>query len=353
MRLKVEYRKHRLQFLFDARTSRGSMADKITYWLKVSAVEAPYRCGYGECHALEGLSLDAGPDFEANLSHYCHLLENAPSAEAFLADQGLDAFPGILFGFETALRDLQLGGQRKVFDNAFHTGKHALPINGLIWMGNADFMRQQVQEKLAQKYTCIKIKIGALDFEQECALLYDIRKQFSPEQITLRVDANGAFSPGEAMDKLKALAALGIHSIEQPIKAGQWEAMAALCRETPVPIALDEELIPVPRERQGQLLNHICPQYIILKPALMGGFRGSASWIAEAEKRNIGWWITSALEGNIGLNAICQFTAQYPVVLPQGLGTGQLYANNLASPLTVAQGWISYNADKDWELPAF
>ena len=237
--------------------------------------------------------------------------------------------------------DLQQGGKRVVFDNAFAHGKLQIPINGLIWMGSEVFMREQIESKIEAGFSTIKLKIGAIDFDSEIKLLSSIRDQFDSSQITLRVDANGAFSPNEALQKLERLSNLGIHSIEQPIKAGQWQEMEKLCASTPLPIALDEELIGINRlEEKMKLMDAIRPQYIILKPSLHGGIKGCREWIALSEERNIPWWFTSALESNVGLDAICQFTAEYKNDLPQGLGTGSLYVENTPTTLKVENGMI-------------
>ena len=246
----------------------------------------------------------------------------------------LEEWSSIRFGVEMALQDLAMGGRQLYFPSAFTEGRLAIEINGLIWMGDKSTMLQRIQQKLEAGFHCIKLKIGAIDFEAELSLLQYIRERFSCEKVELRVDANGAFAPEEAMSKLEALAAFGLHSIEQPIRQGQWEEMAHLCRETPIPIALDEELIGVyGRKKKLELLEIVQPQYIILKPALCGGFSGAREWIELAEKRGIGWWVTSALESNIGLNALAQWVATLGNPMPQGLGTGQLYTNNLWSPL--------------------
>lgn len=239
--------------------------------------------------------------------------------------------------------DLFNGGKGIIFPHLFTQGKASIPVNGLIWMGEEEFMLRQIDEKLAQGFTCIKLKIGALDFDKECNILSYIRKQYSEQQITLRVDANGAFLANETLGKLKTLATFGIHSIEQPIKQGQRLAMAQLCKQTPIPVALDEELIGVHiYEEKEKLLKQIRPQFIILKPSLLGGFTHCREWINLADKLNIGWWITSALESNVGLIAISQFTATLNNSLPQGLGTGQLYSNNTDSPLFIKKGFMYY-----------
>ena len=233
--------------------------------------------------------------------------------------------------------------------NDFFDSQRSIPINGLIWMGEPDFMLRQIDQKLSEGFDCIKMKIGAIDFEREIELLKYIRSQFSPDQIVLRVDANGAFSPEDALEKLQRLADLDIHSIEQPIRAGHITAMEKLCRETPLPIALDEELIGV--EDKAALLDAIQPQHIILKPTLIGGTLETQEWIRVAEERGIGWWMTSALESNLGLNAISQLVSTYSPAIPQGLGTGKLYHNNLDSPLEVRAGHIYYNPELAWENP--
>jgi L-alanine-DL-glutamate epimerase-like enolase superfamily enzyme len=239
-----------------------------------------------------------------------------------------------------------------LFDTAFTSGIQPIPINGLIWMGSMDFMRQQLTDKIEAGFDCIKLKIGALDFQQECALLEDVRKHYSASQISLRVDANGAFNPKKALEKLQTLAAFDLHSIEQPIAAGHVHQLKELCATTPLPIALDEELIGIHDTAQkANLLDTICPQYIILKPSLLGGFAAAEEWITLAEERNIGWWVTSALESNIGLNAIAQWTSSLKTKLPQGLGTGGLYTNNVESPLVVDAGVLRYDKTKNWVYP--
>jgi L-alanine-DL-glutamate epimerase-like enolase superfamily enzyme len=210
-------------------------------------------------------------------------------------------------------------------------------------------MKQQIQEKLAQGFRCIKVKIGAIDFEKELSLLKFIRNHFDAQTIEIRVDANGAFSSNKALDKLNRLAAYQLHSIEQPIAQHPIEAMTELCKTSPIPIALDEELIgvfSVPNKQK--LLEQIQPQYIILKPSLVGGFRGTKEWIEIAEALGIQWWITSALESNIGLNAIAQWTFLQNNPMPQGLGTGGLYTNNFDCPLLVERGELKYNVQQSW-----
>ncbi len=348
MALQATYRKHTLQFKFEAGTSRGVLTEKDTWFVSISDPERPHVKGTGEAGPLKGLSVDDLPDFEDRLREICQTFSEQqlaliPDDPRFLRQLIPERFPSILFAFETALADWRNGGNRIIFPGPFPQGKMDIPINGLIWMGKEDFMLRQTEEKLDQGYTCLKMKIGAIDFAHECRILASIRERFSPAQITLRVDANGAFPPGEALEKLTALSTFGLHSIEQPIRAGQPEEMARICRESPVPVALDEELTGITgKDHKEALLRQIQPPYIILKPTLLGGFGHCREWIALAEKLGIGWWITSALESNTGLNAISQFTATFQPVMPQGLGTGQLYHNNIPSPLTIRKGFLRY-----------
>lgn len=324
---RAEYSRYLLHFKEDAGTSRGMLKEKETFFVKVWDENCPEVFGMGECALFRGLSADDRKNYEEKLEEVCQRIEEVKMEE-------LEEWSSIRFGVEMALQDLAMGGRQLYFPSAFTEGRLAIEINGLIWMGDKSTMLQRIQQKLEAGFHCIKLKIGAIDFEAELSLLQYIRERFSREKVELRVDANGAFAPEEAMSKLEALAAFGLHSIEQPIRQGQWEEMAHLCRETPIPIALDEELIGVyGRKKKLELLEKVQPQYIILKPALCGGFSGAREWIELAEKRGIGWWVTSALESNIGLNALAQWVATLGNPMPQGLGTGQLYTNNLWSPL--------------------
>ncbi len=345
MSLLLSFTPHTLKFKFEAGTSRGVLTSKTTYIATVRDYEFPEVYGVGECGPLKGLSPDDLPDIERILSELAgnfNRLSLAPEGwdTAELLDRLVPLrYPAVRFGVEMALYDFQNGGRRVYFDNDFSKGKQSIDINGLIWMGTPAFMEEQIEAKLASGYKTLKMKVGAIDFEQECRLLEGIRKRFSAEEITLRVDANGAFLPGDALRKLERLAAFGLHSIEQPVAKGQPELMARLARESPLPIALDEELIGIVSEpERRRLLETIQPPYIILKPTLLGGFAETRQWIAIAEEMGIGWWITSALESNIGLNAVAQFTAEFANPLPQGLGTGQLYENNFVSGLTIENG---------------
>ena len=338
------YKKHTLNFKRPSRTSRGVLNNKETYFLILKDGE---NFGVGECGILRGLSIDDREDYEEKLQWVCDTIS---LGEERLYEE-LTEFPSIQLGVETAFKSFQSKDPYVLFPSSFTDGIASIPINGLVWMGDKGFMKEQISEKLAQGFTCIKMKIGAIDFKTELELLKSIRKDFSVAEVELRVDANGAFSPNEALEKLKILSDLNLHSIEQPIKQGQWQEMARLCENTPLPIALDEELIGIFSElEKEELLDTIKPQYIILKPSLIGGFRGSDSWIELAEKQNVGWWITSALESNVGLNAISQYTFTKKSKLPQGLGTGSLYTNNIESPLEVSNGALRYNPTKTWEF---
>lgn len=344
----VSYSPYILDFNFPAKTSRGAIQEKPTYFLKVSHSNAPEVVGVGECSILKGLSYDDRDDYEEQLQQYVQLLSQVNSLEEALQLKGLDEFPSIKFAIETAFKDLENGGSKILFQTDFTLKEAPIPINGLVWMGEKDFMFEQVKKKLEAGFHCIKMKVGAINFEDELNLIKYIRENFSPSEIEIRVDANGAFQAEKALEQLKQLSEYQLHSIEQPIMPKQWEEMAQLCDLSPLPIALDEELIGVKAEKREVLLHKIKPQYIILKPSLLGGFQDSNHWIQLAKKQNIGWWMTSALESNIGLNAIAQFTSTYNTGKPQGLGTGQLYHNNIPSPLVVEEGNIYFKKNLSW-----
>ena len=331
-----------LHFKQPAGTSRGIYNTRKVWYIEISSMENPSIKGIGECAPLPNLSCDDVPQYEEVLQQACSRV----AREGNIPTESLRNYPSILFGLETALRHYETGSLA-LWDTPFSRGEAGIPINGLIWMGNFEEMYRQIEAKMEAGYRCIKLKIGAIDFDAELTLLKHIRSRFSVKDIELRVDANGAFSPAEAMHKLDALSKLDLHSIEQPIRAGQWEEMARLTARTPLPIALDEELIGhnIP-EIKKELLSAIRPQYIILKPSLHGGICGSNEWIAEAEKQNIGWWVTSALESNIGLNAIAQWCATLHNALPQGLGTGQLFTDNIDLPLEIRKDCLWFCAEK-------
>ncbi len=356
MPLHVDYFKHTLDFRFEAGTSRGVLTHHDAYFLRVTDDERPGVYGLGEASPLRGLSVDF-PDFETNLQKVCNLfnkldLEVFPWNLNLLIEQLVDKrLPALRFGLETALLDLLNGGRRVVFDNEFSQGKRQLSVNGLVWMGDQAAMNRQIEEKLGAGFTTLKLKVGALDFAQELDLLAGIRARFSPEEIILRVDANGAWTPDEAIAKLDQLARFALHSIEQPIRPRQSEAMAELCRNSPVPVALDEELIGLSDYMEKfKLLKAVSPPFLILKPTLLGGFQSCREWIEIANRLKIKWWVTSALESNVGLNAISQFAAEFQNPLPQGLGTGQLYRNNVPAPLALEAGHLRYQPDQPWDL---
>lgn len=341
--MKATYHKHILNFKRPSGTSRGVLTTKETWYI---IIEKEGKKGIGECGILQGLSIEDRPDYEEKLQWLCaHIEDDINSLFTELKE-----FPSILFGLEMALQSLDSKDPFILFPSHFTDGKAGIPINGLIWMGEKSFMKEQIKEKIKQGFSCIKLKIGAIDFDAEMELLRYIRKEFSAKEIELRVDANGAFQPEDALEKLKRLSDLNLHSIEQPIRQGQCKEMAKLCNETPLPIALDEELIGVfNASDKEKLIQEIKPQYIILKPSLIGGFQGTKEWINLAEKNQIGWWITSALESNIGLNAIAQYTYLQNNPMPQGLGTGSLFTNNIESPLQVKGENLNYNPQLTWE----
>lgn len=338
--LKACYQKYVLHFKEPSGTSRGILREKETYFIRIWEDTEPEKVGLGECALFRGLSAEDSPEYEQRLEEVCRNIGQLQISD-------LTAWSSIRFGVEMALADLRHGGKRFYFPSAFTDSGGEIGINGLVWMGNREEMLRRIQQKLDAGFRCIKLKIGAIDFEAELSLLRYIRKQCGVRDVELRVDANGAFRPEEALRRLEALAGFDLHSIEQPIRQGQWETMQDLCRRTPVPIALDEELIGVNELfRKKILLDTIAPQYIILKPALCGGFSGAEEWIRLAEERQIGWWVTSALESNVGLNALAQWTATLENPMPQGLGTGQLYTDNLPSPLYQSGSKLCYDRSK-------
>ncbi|AXT59428.1 o-succinylbenzoate synthase [Aquimarina sp. AD10] len=340
--MKATYHKYILNFKRPSGTSRGVLKTKETWFIVISNDDTK---GIGECGILRTLSIDDRPDYEKKLKWTC---DNIHLGEETLWE-ALKEFPSIQFGVEMAFKSLNSESPFLLFPSLFVKNQDYIPINGLIWMGDKEYMKEQISDKLSQGFDCIKMKIGAIDFKTELNLLAHIREQFSAKDIELRVDANGAFTANDALGKLEQLADFDLHSIEQPIKQGQYQSMKILCSKTPLPIALDEELIGVfDVAEKEKLLRTVRPQYIILKPSLIGGFKGTKEWITIAESLGIGWWITSALESNIGLNAIAQFTYTLQSKLPQGLGTGGLYTNNFESPLMVQDGTLTYNPALDW-----
>jgi o-succinylbenzoate synthase len=340
----ARYINYKLKFKFPAGTSKGVLHEKQSYFV---VLNHEGKTGIGECSLIPGISPDRLSDYESTLQH---AIDQLKSGNTIHFDSFRD-YPSICFGIETALLDLKTGGQRTLFDSPFLRGEQGIPINGLVWMGDRAFMEEQLTKKIDAGFKCIKLKIGAINFDTECEIISGIRKIFSPETLTIRLDANGAFAPDTALEMLKRISEYNIHSIEQPIQKGQWEEMSRICEQSPVKIALDEELgTPDVSGDKRKLLEAVKPHYIILKPSILGGFSNSMEWIREAEALNIGWWVTSALESNIGLNAIAQWTASLNTQMPQGLGTGQIYHNNIPSPLEISGEKLIYNNKSSWEL---
>jgi len=341
--MKASFKKYTLRFKQASGTSRGVYTTRDSWFIFLNDGS---NTGIGECAPLPDLSIESPNKMSAKLLQVCDEINYFISAP-----EELRAWPSIQFGLETALLDLKNGGDRILFPSSFTQAEQGIPINGLIWMGSPEFMKKQIIEKLEAGYRCIKMKIGALDFETEFGLLKAIRQEFSPEEITLRVDANCAYSLQTALENLKLLPTLHIISIEQPIETGRWNEMAELCLKSPVPIGLDEELIGISSAKEMQkLIETIHPAYLILKPSLHGGFAGCEKWIELAGKMGSGWWITSALESNIGLNAITQWTFQLNAKNEQGLGTGQLFTNNFDSPLEISGDQLWHRTEKKWNL---
>jgi o-succinylbenzoate synthase len=352
----AKFFKRTFHFGFEARTSRGQMRERDCWFLNIVDSETGIQ-GTGEAAPLVGLSIESKESVEDQLESIVSRINagwlNGKNFES-LESIG-DLFPDLLSSsvqcaLETALLDLNKGGKKIIFDNAFARRESALPTNGLIWIGGLDSMLQQVSIKVHDGFNTLKIKIGSMDFEKEIDILQYIRRKYFREKIVIRLDANGAFKPNDALYKLIELSKWGIHSIEQPIAAGQPEAMAEICSKSPIPIALDEELIGISGlQNKKKLIEIIKPHFLILKPSLLGGFRSTQEWIELADSHGIGWWITSALESSVGLNAVAQFTAQYPIPIPQGLGTGQIYTDNIESPLEIFKGELRLSPKLFWE----
>ena len=339
LEMRLEFAPYLLKFKEPSGTSRGILNEKPTFLIKIYDETNPAHFGIGEAAVFPGLSPEADGNYVWKLTE---LMANV----AIGRPTELTRHSSIQFGLEQALLDYSNNCMGVYYPSEFTLGKESIEINGLIWMGDFDKMLDRIESKLQEGYKCIKLKIGAIDWEKELDLIRHIRQRYSENQLMIRVDANGGFEFDSCMDKLYALANLSVHSIEQPIKAGNPEKMAELCKNSPVAIALDEELIGKGTLKERiHTLDVISPQYIILKPALCGGFSGSLEWIEEAGKRGIGWWITSALESNVGLNAISQFTASVNATGPQGLGTGNLFTNNFQTPLFLIKDELSFNPD--------
>lgn len=336
-----------LRFREPAGTSRGILTEKPTYLLKLWDERNPEVYGLGEAAVFPGLSPEADHRYEYKL---IELLANI----AIGRPTDLSRHSSIQFGLEQALRDFSSGGRRRYFDSPFTRGESEIEINGLVWMGDREEMHRRMEEKLRQGFSCIKFKIGAIAWEEELSLLRELRSRYDADRLTIRVDANGAFSMDNVFPVLKQLADLDVHSIEQPIPAGNAELMKFICEVSPVAIALDEELIGIPtHEQRQQLLDFIRPAYVVLKPALCGGFSGAEDWIGIAGEVGAGWWITSALESNVGLNAIAQFTGSLDTSLPQGLGTGGLFTNNFRLPITLDGARMRFMPDAPLDRKQF
>ena len=343
--MKAAYAPYTLNFITPGGTSRGVMTTKDTYFIKIWDESNPDIYGIGECALFKGLSTEDDENYEAKLQELCRNIENDEPTD-------LSTHSSIMFGFESAILDFSNGGKRIHHHSPFTEGNYRIPINGLVWMGTKEDMLTRIDEKVEAGFHTIKLKIGAIDFDQECEMIEYVRRKYSANDLEIRVDANGGFTPEVALQRLETLSKYRIHSIEQPIKPGQWEEMAALCNKTPIPIALDEELIGITNPMMMmELLRNIRPHYIILKPSLMGGFSGSLEWLRMAAQFQIGGWITSALESNIGLNALAQWVATLQPKIPQGLGTGMVFSNNFQSPLYQTQDYLAYNLQFNWDIP--
>ena len=342
--LSASFQKFQLQFIRPVLTSRGAMAVKNGYFVTVSNGQTR---GVGECSFIEGLSRDDLLMIEHELDRVCRNIQHWES----IKEEVYLRFPSIVFAIETALLDFKNGGIKQLFATDFSAGSKAIPINGLVWMGSKSFMLEQLKNKLSQGFKCIKIKVCAIDFDEECDLIAFIRSHFDATQMEIRLDANGAFKANDVFAKMERLSRFQIHSIEQPIAVNQWALMKEICEAKIMDVALDEELIyTVDNATKLSMLDAIAPQYIILKPSLIGGFEKSDEWIQFAEERNIQWWATSALESNIGLNAIAQWVSAKQDILVQGLGTGALYTNNIDSPLVVRSGQLWYDTSLTWKI---
>ena len=343
MRYSANISPRTFHFKEPAGTSRGVYTTRKSWFIELTSPDLPGRKGVGECAPLPDLSCDYTPDYADKLREFCDGFER--SGEIDYAN--MLEYPSMLFGLETALAHLK-AGTTALFDTPFSRGRQGIPINGLVWMGTYEDMLARMEDKINKGFRCIKLKVGAINFEKELDLVKRLRERFTPSEMELRLDANGGFTPDDALYKLELLSQYSIHSIEQPIKPHQWGHMAQLCRESPLPIALDEELIGISdTSMMGYMLNIIKPAYIILKPSLHGGMYGTCKWIDAARANGIGTWITSALESNVGLNAIAQFAAHVygpDISLPQGLGTGQLFTDNVDMPIEIKGDELFYNA---------
>ena len=344
--MKAYFFKHNLEFNMPSRTSRDVLYNKPSWYL---VIKDQNRIGIGECSIIPGLSLDMIDEIEIKLDYICREISSGNK----LNIEEFNNFPAVKFALEMAFKDFNFSESPfKINDSNFSNCQDIIKINGLVWMGDIKYMKSQIIEKVKSGFSCIKIKVGALKFESELQLIKEIRRDFNHEDLEIRLDANGAFKINEALEKLERLNEFYIHSIEQPIKKNHWQEMAKLCQLSPIPIALDEELIGI-NLNKADLLNIIKPDYIILKPSLLGGFKECDNWISLAEEKKIKWWATSALEGNVGLNTIAQWVYTKNNKLRQGLGTGMLFKNNIKSPLEISVDSIYLNENKEWDLNFF
>ena len=357
MSLRATLVRKTFHFAFEARTSRGTMKDRTSWFLKLYDDKDEQTVGVGECAPLSGLSEEFNPGYEGRLETIVNLINDAGVSRPPSTLSEIDEFArsklnigptdsSILFGLESGLLDLSNGGSRIIFRSGFIEGQ-PIPINGLIWMSGMDLTLQQIEIKIRDGFKCIKLKVGGLDFEKECDILQYVRRKYFRDNIIIRLDANGAFKWDDALYKLRELSKFTIHSIEQPIKRGS-EFLPELCSKSPIPVALDEELINVDTANRKGLLTRAAPKFLVLKPTIHGGFASVKHWIDLAGELGIGWWVTSSLESNIGLNAIAQFTAQYNPTLPQGLGTGMIYEDNFEGPLAVSGQNLVFNPRETW-----
>ncbi len=355
MGLQASFSKRTFHFSFNARTSRGTMKQRDSWFFKVWDSGNPEVFGMGEASPVSGLSVEKASDVHQQLTQVATSLQSIPASTKWTLDEVHERFgktslsSSVYLALETALLDFTNGGRRMIFDNAFVKG-NPVDINGLVWMGGLDFMLQQVSIKIEEGFTCIKLKIGGLNFEKELDILQFVRRKYFRDQLTIRLDANGAFKSDQAMYKLMDLSQYDIESIEQPLKAGS-AFLPELCKKSPIPIALDEELHGLhTKVAKTEMLDRVGPRFLVLKPTLQGGFFGCREWIQLADERKIGWWITSSMESNLGLNALAQFASQYPLPRAQGLGTGTIFNDNIPSPLHVEKGKLSWNSKESWDL---
>ncbi len=347
--LRARWTERTLEPRFELGTSKGPITARTVWYLIAWQADRPEVMGIGEAALFPGHSKEFPADVRTKLLELC---QDTSDWDRRLNDDLVDV-PSVRFAVEQCLKDLAAGGTKTLFPSDFTLGRQAIPINGLVWMGDKATMKQRIREQFDGGYTTVKMKIGAIGVDDELELLKAVRKEYGPGDITLRVDANGAFTAMQAPEVLKRLADLHVHSIEQPVPPGQYEVMAELCADTPIPIALDEDLIGQnTHDAKVDLLDNLRPQYIVIKPSLVGGWAATQAWIDRAKARGIGWWITSALESSIGLNAIAQYTATLHVTMAQGLGTGRVYANNIPSPLFAEHGELRYRPEAEWDLSA-